>query len=91
MERFWNFPSSGRALDGNVLGGGGGQEGEGVGRRRGGLLEKTGTCILPWSRSKPRIAEPSLMAPLVPRSAGCVAGSSVYSLSIVEKREGVLG
>lgn len=74
-----------------MLGGGGGQEGEGVGRRRGGLLEKTGTCILPWSRSKPRIAEPSLMAPLVPRSAGCVAGSSVYSLSIVEKREGVLG
>lgn len=53
------------------------------------MLDKSSKCLLPWSRSKPRIAEPSRMAPLVPISAGREAGRrlSVFSVHNGEERE----
>lgn len=52
------------------------------------MLEKSGAHLLPWSRSKPRIAEPSLTALSVPISAGCVAGGllRVFSVHSGEER-----
>lgn len=46
------------------------------------MLEKSGQRLLPWSRSKPRIAEPRLMALLVPISAGRVAGGLLSAFSV---------